>query len=89
MSMAEAEHDNLNGLHGEEELLRAESLALIEKNDALKDHYRLVAEAMNLVFAFTNQHEHIQFVNQFHARRAKSAIHITRLATSLIGAGRL
>src|SRR5262245_25509450 len=50
--------DNLTSLHNHEEELRARSLAAIEANAALSDHWRLVAEAMNAIYAFT--HDHVQ-----------------------------
>lgn len=41
--------ENLNGLHGEEERLRALGLAAAKANPALADHLELVGEAMDLV----------------------------------------
>jgi hypothetical protein len=38
--------DNLTSLHQHEEQLRARSLAAIEADAALSDHWNLVAEAM-------------------------------------------
>jgi hypothetical protein len=38
--------------------LRARSLAFIEADAALSDHWNLVAEAMNAIYAFTHDHEH-------------------------------
>jgi hypothetical protein len=50
--------DNLISLHRHEEELRARSLAFIEADAALSDHWNLVAEAMNAIYAFTHDHEH-------------------------------
>jgi hypothetical protein len=50
--------DNLMGLHKLEEELRAKSLAAIEADLALTDHWNLVAEAMNAVYVFTHDHVH-------------------------------
>jgi hypothetical protein len=50
--------DNLTLLHKQEEELRARSLAAIEADAALSDHWNLVAEAMNAIWAFTNDHVH-------------------------------
>jgi hypothetical protein len=50
--------DNLTSLHRHEEELRARSLAAIETNAALSDHWNLVAEAMNAIYAFTHDHDH-------------------------------
>jgi hypothetical protein len=56
--MAEPAKDNLTSLHEHEERLRSESLALIAKHADLKDHHALVQEAMNLTWAFTQEHVH-------------------------------
>jgi hypothetical protein len=48
--------DNLISLHAREEELRARSLAVIEGDAALSDHWNLVAEAMSLIWAFTHDH---------------------------------
>jgi len=50
--------DNLTSMHKHEEELRASSLAAIEADAALSDHWNLVAEAMNAVYAFTHDHPH-------------------------------
>jgi hypothetical protein len=50
--------DNLTSLHEHEEKLRAGSLAAIEANATLSDHWNLVAEAMNAIYAFTHDHVH-------------------------------
>ena len=49
---------NLEGLHGEEERLRAESAKLIDANEHLAAHMRLVQEAMNVFYALTKGHSH-------------------------------
>jgi hypothetical protein len=50
--------DNLTSLHKHEEGLRARSLSAIEADAALSDHWNLVAEAMNAIYAFTHDHAH-------------------------------
>jgi hypothetical protein len=50
--------DNLASLHKHEEELRAQSLAAIEADAALSDHWHLVGEAMNAIYAFTHDHVH-------------------------------
>jgi hypothetical protein len=50
--------DNLTSLHKHEEELRLRSLAAIEADPARSDHWRLVAEAMNAIYAFTHDHVH-------------------------------
>jgi hypothetical protein len=50
--------DNLASLHKHEEELRAKSLAAIQANAARSDHWDLVAEAMNAIYAFTHDHAH-------------------------------
>ena len=54
--MADAPKKNVAKLHEYEEQLRAESLALIAKHADLTDHWKLVQEAMNVIFAFVNEH---------------------------------
>jgi hypothetical protein len=56
--MPDAPKENLDKLHKHEEQLRAESLALITKRAELTDHWKLVQEAMNVVYAFANDHVH-------------------------------
>jgi hypothetical protein len=56
--MTEKPKDNLEGLHGHEESIRTESLALIAKRMDLTDHLALVLEAMNVIWAFTQEHIH-------------------------------
>jgi hypothetical protein len=46
--------DNLNSLHKREEEFRAQSLETIKADAALSDHWNLVAEAMNAIYAFTH-----------------------------------
>jgi hypothetical protein len=50
--------DNLTSLHEHEEELRARSLAAIQADAALSDHWNLVAEAMNAIYAFSHDHVH-------------------------------
>jgi hypothetical protein len=50
--------DNLTSLHKHEEGLRARSLSAIEADAALSDHWNLVAEAMNAIYAFSHDHAH-------------------------------
>jgi hypothetical protein len=50
--------DNLTSLHKHEEELRARSLAAIEADAALSDHWNLVADAMNAIYVFTHDHAH-------------------------------
>jgi hypothetical protein len=50
--------DNLISLHKHEEKLRTESLAAIEADAPLSDHWNLVGEAMNAIYAFTHDHVH-------------------------------
>lgn len=58
MTGADDIKDNLAMLHAHEERLRAESLALIAARSDLADHLNLVREAMNVIFAFTQEHVH-------------------------------
>jgi hypothetical protein len=48
--------DNLTSLHEHEEKLRVRSVAAIEGDAALSDHWHLVAEALNVIYAFTHDH---------------------------------
>jgi hypothetical protein len=50
--------DNLTSLHKYEEQLRARSLAVIEADAGLSDHWNLVAEAMGAIYAFSHDHPH-------------------------------
>lgn len=51
-------NDNLQTLHAEEERLRGASLAIVRGREDLKDHLAIVHEAMNAIFAFTQEHAH-------------------------------
>ena len=53
-----AASDNLTSLHKHEEELRAKSLAAIEADVGFSDHWNLVGEAMNTIYAFTHDHAH-------------------------------
>jgi hypothetical protein len=50
--------ENLHTLHGGEEKLRAQSLSAIEQRADLRDHLAIIAEAMNLIWAFSHDHSH-------------------------------
>jgi hypothetical protein len=50
--------DNLISLYTHEEELRVRSLAVIEGDAALSEHWNLVPEAMNAIYAFTHDHVH-------------------------------
>jgi hypothetical protein len=50
--------DNLDSLHKHEEDFRARSLAAISANAALSEHWNLVGEAVNAIYAFTHDHVH-------------------------------
>ena len=50
--------DNLTSLHDHEEGVLAKSLAAIKADVALFDHWNLVAEAMNVIYAFSHDHVH-------------------------------
>ena len=50
--------DNLISLHDGEEQLRARSLAVIEADADLSEHWNLIAEAMNAIYAFSHDHIH-------------------------------
>jgi hypothetical protein len=58
MNSSEPPRDNLETLHAEEERLRDASLKLIGTREDLRDHLAIVHEAMNAVFAFTQEHVH-------------------------------
>jgi hypothetical protein len=53
-----AAKDNLTSLHDHEESIRTESLALIARRADLTDHLALIHEAMNVIWAFTQEHVH-------------------------------
>jgi len=48
--------ENLRTLHGEEEMVRVQSLTTIEQRADLHDHLAIIAEAMNLIWAFSLEH---------------------------------
>jgi len=50
--------DNLVSLYDHEEGLRATSLEAIKADATLSDHWNLVTEAMNAIYAFTHDHVH-------------------------------
>ena len=47
---------NLHTLHGEEEKLRERSLVVINQRADLRDHVAIVAEAMDVIWAFSHDH---------------------------------
>jgi hypothetical protein len=49
---------NFHTLHKHEEEIRANNLAAIERTPVLRDHWAIVAEAMNVIHAFAREHEH-------------------------------
>jgi hypothetical protein len=48
--------DNFGTMHKHEEEVRAKSLVAIEADAALSEHWTLVAEAMNILYAFAHDH---------------------------------
>jgi hypothetical protein len=50
--------DNLHSLHRHEEELRAQSLEAINARADLRDHFKLIGEAMNVIYAFSHDHTH-------------------------------
>jgi hypothetical protein len=56
--MPDVPKENVDKLHEHEEQLRVESLALIAKRADLTDHWKLVQEVMNVIYAFSNDHVH-------------------------------
>ena len=48
--------EGLTSLYALEEKLRAESLAAIEADAALSDHWSFVAETMRAIYVFTHDH---------------------------------
>jgi len=48
--------ENLRTLHGEEEMVRVQSLTTIEQRADLHDHLAIIAETMNLIWAFSLEH---------------------------------
>jgi hypothetical protein len=51
-----SDFDNFKGTHAHEEKLRAESLAIIEADPALRMRLVLIEKAMSLIFAYTHDH---------------------------------
>lgn len=51
--MVDVHLQNLANLHAFEESLRPQNLALIERSEALKEHFRIVGEATNVLLGFT------------------------------------
>jgi hypothetical protein len=49
---------NLTTLHEEEEKLRAQSLAAIEQRSDLRDRLAMIAEAMDVIYAFSQLYQH-------------------------------
>jgi hypothetical protein len=49
---------NLHSLHQHEEGLRAKSLEEIDARADLREHFALISEAMNVIYAFSHDHEH-------------------------------
>jgi hypothetical protein len=50
--------ENLRSIHRHEEELRIRSLETINKHPEMIDHWRLVSEAMNVIYAFSHDHPH-------------------------------
>jgi hypothetical protein len=50
--------ENLHSLHRHEEDLRAKSLEAINARADLREHFELVSEAMNVIYAFSHDHAH-------------------------------
>jgi len=50
--------ENIKTLHAHEEKLRAQSLELIKKDNELSTHWEMIAEAMNVIYAFSHDHVH-------------------------------
>lgn len=49
---------NLQSLHQHEETLRGMSLEAIRKDSSMSEHWVLVSEAMNVIYAFAHDHPH-------------------------------
>lgn len=49
---------NLISLYTHEEELRARSLAVVQADTGLFEHWNLIAEAMNAIYAFSRDHVH-------------------------------
>jgi hypothetical protein len=56
MSDAFTTFDNFRGTHAHEEKLRAETMALIEADAAMRMRFSLVEKALSLIFAYTHDH---------------------------------
>ena len=50
--------ENLHSLHRHEEELRAKSLKVIEARADLREHLTLISNSMNVIYAFSHDHEH-------------------------------
>lgn len=50
--------DNLHSLHQHEEEVRTQSLDAINAREDLRDHLRIISEAMNVIYAFSHDYEH-------------------------------
>ena len=50
--------ENMTSLHKHEEEIRAKSLAAIKASTELSQHWAMVSEAMNLIYAFAHDHPH-------------------------------
>lgn len=50
--------DNLHSLHAHEEKLRTQSLEVISKDPDLTNHWKMVSEAMNMIYAFSKEYPH-------------------------------
>ncbi|SFO74478.1 hypothetical protein SAMN05216330_104464 [Bradyrhizobium sp. Ghvi] len=50
--------DNLTSLHGHEEDIRTKSVSAIHSDSGLCDHWSMLAEAMDVTYAFSHDHMH-------------------------------
>jgi hypothetical protein len=50
--------NNLHSLHKHEEELRTKSLEVINARADLREHFELIGEAMNVIYAFSHDHTH-------------------------------
>jgi hypothetical protein len=50
--------DNLHSLHQHEEEVRTQSLDATSARADLRDHLRIISEAMNAIYAFSHDYEH-------------------------------
>jgi hypothetical protein len=48
--------ENLHSLHRHEEELRAKSLEAINARADFREHFALIGEAMNVIYAFSHDH---------------------------------